>query len=201
MSPVTFQTAGPVEELRLNQTARSWAELIANIRDGLTTVDAPYQRGDVWTQEQQMLLIFSILSGTPIPAIIINVRPDRMWADGPDLLHGPDGKPLPMVAVIDGRQRLTAVRMFMDDRLAVPASWWKRGDVEDSGKTADGPYVSWLGLSRGRRLHFGHTPVPVAEGHLPSLEAEAEVYLRVNGAGTPQSAGDMARAKRVASGG
>jgi len=111
---MTYQTDEPVHELRMSVSGRSWGELVHWIQDGDATYELPYQRGAVWTYEQRIMLIFSMLSGTPIPALIVNVRPDDMWFDQ-------DGTQLPIYAVIDGQQRMTTVQMFMEDALPVPA--------------------------------------------------------------------------------
>jgi hypothetical protein len=188
---MTYQTSEPVRALRMNVSARCWGDLVHQVQRGDTTYDLPYQRGAVWTVEQRMLLIYSILSGTPIPALILNDRPESMWFDA-------DGNALPTYAVIDGQQRLTTVRMFIEDMLLVPASWFPADQVETIEDTDDGPYVRYSGLSRRTQRFFENTPAPVAEAKLGSVAEEAAVYLRVNGSGTPQSDEDMSRAARVA---
>lgn len=41
--------------------------------------------------------------------------------------------------------------------------------------------------------------IPVVAAKLPSLREEAELYLLLNSAGTSQTAGDLDRARRIAS--
>jgi Protein of unknown function DUF262 len=188
---VTYQTSEPVHDLRMEISGRSIGEMVRWLQEGDATYDLPYQRGAVWTDEQRIMLILSVLSGTPIPALIINNRPQRMWFDA-------RGGRLPIYAVIDGKQRLTTFRMFMENDLLVPASWFPAEAVEATEATADGPYVRYTGLARRQQLSFERTAVPVAVGKLGSVQEEAAVYLRVNGSGTPQSDEDMARAARVA---
>ncbi len=88
--------------------------------------------------------------------------------------------------------------MFVEDQLAVPASWFPAERVETTEDTEDGPYVRWSGMSLPQRRFFERLALPLAMGQLTSVKAEAEVYLRVNGSGTPQSDEDLARAARVA---
>ncbi|CAA9364937.1 MAG: hypothetical protein AVDCRST_MAG68-5097 [uncultured Gemmatimonadetes bacterium] len=189
----SFQTSEPVTDLRMEISGRSLGELVRWIQDGDATYDLPYQRGAVWTDEQRIMLILSMLSGTPVPALIINDRPQRMWFDA-------DGERLPIYAVIDGKQRLTTFRMFMENDLLVPASWFAAEEVKATEDTEDGPYVRYSGLTRRQQLFFERIAVPVAVGKLGSVREEAAVYLRVNGSGTPQSDEDMTRAARVAAG-
>jgi hypothetical protein len=189
---MTYQTQNPVREVSILVSARAWGDLIHQLQKGDVTYDLPYQRGDVWSYEQRILLIYSILSGTPVPSLIINDRPDRMW-------YGPDGKmDQPAYAVIDGKQRITTVRMFMEDGLLVPASWFPAERIEATESTDDGPYVRWSGLSRPAQRFFENKPVPVGEAHVGSVRAEAQIYLRVNGTGTPQDAADIDRAAGIA---
>lgn len=190
---MTYQTNEPVHELRMSVSGRSWGELIHWVQEGDATYDLPYQRGAVWTYEQRIMLIFSMLSGTPIPALIVNVRPEEMWFDAA-------GQQLPIYAVIDGQQRITAVRMFMENALPVPASWFPVEYVGTVEETGDGPYVRYSGLTRPCQRRFESNVAPVAEARLTSVAEEAAVYLRVNGSGTPQSAEDLDRAARVARG-
>lgn len=188
---MTYQTSEPVKRLPVNISARAWVGLVDQLRSGDMTYDTPYQRGDVWTTGQRVLLIYSILSGTPIPALIIAERPASAW-------YGPDGSRMPIYAVIDGKQRLTTVEMFRDNRLAVPASWFAAERIEKTEDTGDGPYVRWEGLTATARRFFGNRPAATAEGPVETIAEEAAIYLRVNGGGTPQSAEDMARAADLA---
>lgn len=188
---MTYQTTEPVREIPINISARAWGDLIHQLQKGDISYDLPYQRGDVWTTDQRVMLIYSILSGTPIPALIMNSRPDHMW-------FGSGGERHPIYAVIDGKQRITAVQMFMEGDLAVPASWFPAERVERTEETSDGPYVRYPGLTRVAQRFFENKPAPVGEAHVQTVREEAAIYLRVNGSGTPQTDEDIARAVGIA---
>jgi hypothetical protein len=188
---MTYQTDAPISEIPMSASGRAWGDLIHQVERGDVGYDMPYQRGDVWTNGQRVMLIYSILSGTPIPALIINDRPESLW-------FAADGTQQPIFAVIDGKQRMTAVRMFMNGALAVPASWFPADRVEVTEDTDDGPYVRYPGLSRTAQRFFENKPAPVAEAHVKTVAEEAGIYLRVNGSGTPQTAEDMSRAAGIA---
>lgn len=184
---MTRQTPEPLEHLGLSASNRSLADLVHLWQEGYYTVDLPYQRGPVWTEDQRIELIHSIMTGTPIPALIINERPWR--------------RDNPMYAVIDGRQRMETARMWWENRLAVPASWFPADQVETTVDTADGPYVTFAGLTgTGRRKFANGAQIPVATARVATEAEEAAIYLRVNGSGTAQSAADMERAARIAGG-
>lgn len=188
---MTFQTSAPLTQLRLSGTAYSWGDLMGQVEAGELSYDTPYQRGAVWTDAQRIMLIHSILDGTPIPALIINERP---WAAA----FAADGTQLPSAVVIDGKQRLMTVRMFLHGELAVPASWFNRRDVQVTEDTADGKYVRFTGLSQPQQRFIKRATATVSLGKVGTEAEEAQIYLRVNGAGTPQTAADMERAARVA---
>lgn len=193
MSTTTRQTAGPVEHVSLNATNRPVEFFVGQVTSGGMDINPPYQRGDVWTEEQRVALIYSFLSGTPIPAVIIN---DRTY--GPWYRRGEDKY---TYAVIDGKQRILTVIAWMSGELAVPASWFPAEHIETTETTDDGPYVRYSGLTRvGQRFAERRASLPCAEGRLDTVEAEARVYLLVNGGGIAQTETDLANARRVAEG-
>lgn len=183
---MTRQTSEPVDHLSMHASGRSMQDLIHFHDEGLLTWDTPYQRGAVWTEDQRVQLIYSALAGLPIPAIIMNERP---WIAVDE----------PCYAVIDGKQRMMAFHAWYSDALAVPASWFPAEHVAQAEDTDDGPYVRRSGLTViGRRIANNRFVLPVATAHLDDVAAEAAVYLRVNGFGTPQTDEDMNRAARIA---
>ncbi|MFT7022435.1 MAG: hypothetical protein ACJA07_001519 [Rhodococcus sp. (in: high G+C Gram-positive bacteria)] len=126
-------------------------------------LNPPYQRGDVWGATRQKNLWFSLLSGVPVPSIILNSRIDFDWPTQ----HG--------YGVIDGKQRITAILGFMHDRFRLPGSWF--------AATAD---VHYSELDRTVRRRLGNMPVATSEGQLPSLRAESQVFELVNFGGLAQ---------------
>jgi hypothetical protein len=155
---MTLQTAAPLEHLNLKTTHPSAGELVRLTREGLMTADLPYQRGSVWKLAQRVALIESWLSGTAIPAVIVNDRDSPGWyqANGGRLGDGP------CYAVIDGKQRIETATAWFVGQFAVPASWFPHGDVEQAEETRDGPYVRYTGLCRGARTHFA---LDIAQDH------------------------------------
>ena len=151
-----------------------------------------YQRGSVWTTEQRMGLIKSWLIGLPIPAVIINDRFTHLWPF--DKATGlPEGGF--MLAVVDGKQRIETAQMWFAGDLAVPASWWEPESVERTVTTEDGEYVTFTGLSEvAQRVFWNRSLLPVIEAKVGSIAEEAGLYLLVNGAGTAQTAEDLANA-------
>lgn len=190
------QTAQPLPDYRLSATNKTAREVARNMVP-LMDLKPPYQRGAIWTTDQRIALVKSWAMGVPVPPVILNDRDTQGWAAemGP-LAYDNNVRTW---AVVDGKQRIeTAVAWYAGD-LPVPASWFPACHVEGVTHTPDGPYVTYSGLSRSWRRRLGTScMLPVIEAKLPSLQAEAELYLLVNGGGTAQSAADMARAAQIA---
>ncbi len=192
---MTRQTDEALRRLDVQASNRTAREIARMVGDGWLDLNPSYQRGEVWTEDQQVALIRSFVTGVPIPALIINNRARPSWDDAS--IPNPYGGV--MYGCIDGQQRIRTMMAWFDGTLAVPASWFDGSDVESTVDTPDGPYVTYTGLSQPTQRHIAFTwTIPFAEAALNSVRAEAEVFLLVNGSGTPQSDADMANARRVA---
>lgn len=193
---MTWQTDRPLERLRLSPTNRPADYFVRNIKrkDGL--LSPPYQRGSVWTHGQRLGLVESWQRGIPVPAVTINKRDSAEWRRANP--HDPDNYEF---AVIDGKQRIQTAMAWLDSELAVPASWFRPEHVERTHETDDGPYLYYRDLSAaGQRFAESNCTLACQEGRLATVQEEAAVYLLLNGAGTPQTAGDMENARRIANG-
>ncbi|WP_331746880.1 DUF262 domain-containing protein (plasmid) [Streptomyces halstedii] len=195
---MTRQTSSPLEHRNLRTSDRSPRELATSFRDTFGLDLAPaYQRGDMWTSDQRVALIRSWLTGTPTGVVILNDRTTPEWKDANG--YDPTDRGEAMYACIDGKQRITTVYQWYDDELAVPATWFPAGDVTAVEETSDGPYVRISGLTTPARLKFANRAhLSIAMAKVATVAEEADVYLLVNGGGTPQTAMDMDNAALVA---
>lgn len=159
-----------LERLRLSATNRpiDVVQYWSRDGDGLL-LDPPYQRGDVWGVKRQQNLIRSILLGIPIPSLIINDRFQAGWKD--------DYR----IAVIDGKQRITAILRFLSGALPIPGAW-----VGSESEWITFPEMQ-IAQQRGIKNH----PIPVAEGQLGTLAMEQEVFDLVNFGGLAQGESDF----------
>lgn len=162
---------------------------------------APYQRGSVWTDEQRRNLIRSLLMGIPTGTVIVAEQPVSTAR---------------YLRVLDGKQRIEAIRSFAAGSLAVPAAWFDDADLNGDVNTD----VTFADLSaRGGRM-FRNTPFPHLRfrSHVEmavdpdtgrwthrdrttdeALAAEAVVYDLINFGGTPHTDDDRARAATAGS--
>jgi len=143
--------------------------------------DPPYQRGEVWSEEQRVNLIKSILQGLPIGVVFLNSR---------DVMEP--------VRVVDGKQRLLAIRDFLEGRLAVPREWFagederpEHPDVE-AGVTSD--TITGLDLAPRGIRHFEMNAIATYETSFKTEDEERELYLRINFGGVAHTDEDRERA-------
>lgn len=90
----------PNAEVRISRSQYSLLHLKRLYEDrGELVIDPEFQRNDVWNPRQRSELIESVLMGIPLPVIY--------------LFESKDGKK----QVVDGRQRITAIVDFLNDRI------------------------------------------------------------------------------------
>jgi hypothetical protein len=191
------QTSDALSRLPLSTSNRQARWLVRQIEDGDLDINPPYQRGAVWTEDQRVALMRSLLSGVPVPTPIVNDRHGQHWTD--TATYDRHSATTPSYAVVDGKQRLLCLKAWFDGDLAIPASWIEPELIDQTEETSDGPYVRATGLNDlGRRATGERILLPVGEAQAGSLREEAEIYLLVNGGGTPQTDADMDNARRIA---
>jgi len=147
-------------------------------------LDPPYQRGSLWSDEQQVNLIKSIIQGLPIGVIFLNSR---------DIMEP--------VRVVDGKQRIIALRRFLAGEFSVPREWFRdetvRPEHPDIKPEAKDALITFNDLTDGGQLHFKMNAVAVYETNFPTEAAERELYLRINFGGVPQTDEDRLRVEEA----
>lgn len=129
-------------------------------------LNPPYQRASVWTHEQRVNLIKSLLQGLPIGAVFINDRGDHVKR------------------VVDGKQRLETLQMWFAGDLRVPREWFTPAMVE-----ADHDHLHLVGNAdlalRAQRFFRNWATIATYWTKLKTVEEEADLYERINYGGTP----------------
>lgn len=172
----------PLDRIAFDQTNRPFHGLL--LGESLN-FDASYQRGDVWTDEQRVNLIKSVMQALPIGVIFLNFR---SWAEAP--------------VVVDGKQRLKALLGFMNDEFSVPFAWFADADTEasdypslraDANVSLSGQvlFSQMTDTGQGR---LKRNAIAFYETRFPTEEQERELYLRINTAGTAHTSEDLLRA-------
>ena len=135
-------------------------------------VEAEYQRGKVWSKEQQALLIDSIMRGFDIPKVFLRKLPD-----GSQYLFD----------VIDGKQRLTAIWQFVSDDFRLLKNVGSFPDLGDLG----GKCWSELPSDAKDRLQFANITVSKIEE--ATVDEIHELFLRLQ-RGEPLNAAERRNA-------
>jgi hypothetical protein len=132
-------------------------------------LDPDFQRGHVWTADQQSAWLAHILRGGK------NGR--RIFFNHP----GWQGSYKGVMELIDGKQRLEAVRAFLAD------------EVKVLGYT-----YSELAPSREARLYLlSRNTLRLNVNTLPNRAAVLQWYLEMNDGGTPHTADELARVREM----
>lgn len=220
-------TPSPLPEIHLSNLAYTVSHWLPRTYAGHMEdpfdLEAPYQRGSVWSVTQRQNLIKSLLMGLPVGNIVIASLPYKA-----------DVAPY---RIVDGKQRVEAIRAFVNDEFGVPAWWFPTEDLADPTMrdVPDAVALYWQLSERGRRgfenaqmgaLEFkpgtevtpnpnfdptltdkyhkpikGHENDPNRQRFLfrkrsdeEIIQAEAELYLLINFGGVAQTEDDRARA-------
>jgi hypothetical protein len=147
-------------------------------------LNTPYQRGSVWTENQRVALVKSLLLGLPIGSVVLNHRGFQAEK---------------LYAVVDGKQRIEAIRAFFNSEFAVPAEWFAADGVRESFTDTDGTEkVFFSGLGKIQQHMFENSSFPALEAHVKSVAEEAEIFLLINSGGTAQTEADLTKAAGIA---
>tara|TARA_R110002051_G_scaffold314950_1_gene392611 strand:+ start:867 stop:1553 length:687 start_codon:yes stop_codon:yes gene_type:complete len=183
MSDLSFD--GPLDSYRLQGMSYTVEHFYSPIQRDQFDLDPVYQRGSVWDETRQQNLIRSLLLGIPVGAISLNRSNDI------DARH--------IFTVIDGKQRIQALRAFSDDELVIPASWIDPEYVELT-EHVDGwpiPGVRWSGLNLKMQRKFSHISMPSVECVDKDVQQQAEIFRLINTGGVDQDELSLSRAAAV----
>lgn len=150
-------------------------------------LDAPYQRGAVWTVEQQRNLFLSLLRELPIGAIFVNHR-----AGGYETY------------VVDGQQRLRAVIALFQGELDLPTDWVDNRGQDDYPawvpEEYDATTINYKQMTKAGQMHFKSMTIGFIETKLTTVQDEAELFNLINFGGSPMTDDDRQRAAAVREG-
>jgi hypothetical protein len=151
------------------QVSVGWQHLEAQLEElgagAILELDPDFQRAHVWTRGQQVAYVEYILRGGEVAKDIVFNAPE--W---------PSTRGDQKIVLVDGKQRLEAVRAFLRDE--VEAFGTKYSEFE-------GPLRSTTA-----RLNFRFCS-------LSSREELLELYLNINAGGTPHTSEELHRVQEM----
>ena len=142
-----------------------------------------YQRGHVWSRAQQVAYVEHVVLGGETAREVIAVH----VGDIHSYIVSDDGQTLtlPGYSMLDGLQRITAVRSFMRDEFPVLRS------VQPDGFR----WSQFAPSTRRLTLRFQWRVVTV-----PTAADILRLYLRINSAGTPHSEDELNKVRAMLAG-
>lgn len=154
----------PLPEIHLSNLSWTVGEWVLRDEDGdkdrddKWVLDAPYQRGSVWDTERRRNLIRSLIMGIPVGSVVY-AKIAYGWI--------PE-RPKAYARVIDGKQRVEAVRAWYNDEFTVPGWWFSDRRM--------GPEL------RSRDVVCSDVPFAAGIRHaqLPALEYDSTYYTVPN---------------------
>lgn len=160
--------AGPQQELvvRGEQVER----IYINYLDKRYLVNRRYQRKLIWTLDEKQSFIDSIISGYPVPII---------------LLAEPVGRHDGALEIIDGMQRLNAITSFISNEFSVHGKYFDLNTVATTKDLLDRGHLvqNTPILEREHCLSIASYPVPLSIYEFAEGESVDEVFRRINSGG------------------
>ncbi|HYD53676.1 MAG TPA: DUF262 domain-containing protein [Gemmatimonadaceae bacterium] len=148
------------ERLSFEPSTKSVQDLVNNFRHNQLELSPPFQRRSVWNTRDRSKLIDSILSGFPLPSILLYERS----AEGRIVFD-----------VIDGKQRIETLMKFMGHMRGRFTATIERSGVREE--------LDWKKLCRQNRQHellAYRIPTTVVHGGLAEV---IELFIRINSTG------------------
>lgn len=149
----------PLPSLRLKSSASTvygWLIRDTGPDADVDILDAPYQRQSVWDTERQRNLIRSLFMGIPVGAITYSAVPYGTIPEVPTAYR----------RIIDGKQRLEAIRAFANNEFTIPGWWLHPEDGADEDL-------------RSRDVTYSDLPAPIRRdfesAHIPTQEFDSFV--------------------------
>jgi hypothetical protein len=174
------QLADPVIPQPPQAVQVSLLSVYRDLKDGHIRIDVPYQRGVVWSDENQGMLINSLYNNYYVPPVLM------ARARLPNGIY--------VKVCIDGKQRLTAIRRFFDGEIGFRQEDIKYYYSEEAfarKKKAKNPHAL---LGRTEAYNLGNCKLVLVEySNTFSHDVELELFCRVQ-RGVALTQGEMLNA-------
>lgn len=131
------------------------------LRDDSLYLDPPYQREYVWTQKEQDNYLLTLLAGYPTGVICIAEDTDSNY------------KETKWMEVVDGRQRITTLKLFFDGEIGFPMP--------------DGSRLFYPEFTPTESRIFRNTGIDMLTMKNATEKDKLNFFYRVNFGGVPQS--------------
>ena len=168
-----------LEKTKLVKQTWSILEIIEKIKSGKLILNPDYQRSDVWKNDRKTAFIESLYMGILIPPIYV------VEVTASDLLE------VNKYEVVDGKQRLTAIKEFVENRLQL-----NRKSLEYYGDIFDGKYFA--DLKESYREKTGEMLSSILDVYVVTAKSpeftKYDIFARLNKGAEPLKVNEIRRA-------
>ena len=147
----------PLDAVFVRTDQRTVGEVVKRIRSNRYDLNPEFQRDFVWSDEKQSRLIESCIMRIPLPVLYV--------------AEAEDGR----IVVVDGLQRLSTFRRFLDDGLRLSFA----GAEEDPPHPLEGKCFSELELKLQERVEDTQLTLYILDSKAPE-RAKLDIFERVN---------------------
>ncbi len=130
------------------------------IKSGALNFGAEYQRDYVWGHQEQQTFLRVLISGFPIGSVALAKASDWDTCDGP------------YIEVVDGKQRLTTLKLFINNGIPI---------------VIGGEEIYWSEFTRSEQLAFGRPTLSAVILDDATEKDRIAYFVAVNFTGVPQS--------------
>lgn len=155
------------------------SEFYENDKAGKYEYSTVYQREKVWSEDKKSFLIDSILKNYPIPPVFFRMKID------------PDTG-VTKYDVIDGKQRLTTIRDFVDGKINLPEDF---GDDSIGNPELNGASFEDLDKLEKYKKQFWRYRIPIIFIETEDNALIKNVFDRLNRNGEPLAAQELRHAQ------
>lgn len=155
----------PLEKIRIEKGRMSLFEIKRRVEKKDIQLDPNFQRQDVWNNKQKSELIESILMGIPIPVFYF--------------FESKDAK----IQIVDGRQRITTVIDFMNDKFKLGKLNIIKNLNKDDKDESNGKKFSDLDALLQRKIEDYQIDTYIIQPPTPE-KIKFDIFDRVNRGGT-----------------
>jgi Protein of unknown function DUF262. len=152
-------------DIQLNYSQRDLSGFFTTVYSFGLDMDPEYQRGNVWNIEDKVALIDSIFNDVDIGKFVF-------------ILLEYSNECIPLYEILDGKQRISAIIDFHENRFAYKGKLYHE-------------------LNRRDQNHFENYSISWAEVKNVTLKQKLEYFLRLNTSGKPQDPEHMKKIRRL----
>lgn len=171
-----------INEVTFDTDKKTVKELINHYENGNLNLEPAFQRESVWQEFQRRRLIKSIWENIPIPSIFLYERESNG-----DLVYD----------VIDGKQRLESIFMFMGLKGFRGKKFWFKASWEEENEQLS-TQLYWNDLDQKEKIKILSYPVQTITVR-GSQSAIADIFFRINSTGSKLKPQEIRKAQYLTS--